>query len=1098
MIFGRFTTLVLIACTTTLFAQAPTGQITGRVTDASDALVPDAAIIVLDEQRKVERTTRSNESGYYRVPFLEAGNYRVSVTKEGFQPVTRAGITLEVGQVIRLDFALKVGTIAESITVTGQAALLQSETTDMGQVIDGKRVVEMPLNGRNYLELARFSAGVLPAGTYGGGQNQAGEGQFIAAGMHGYQNTVLLDGADNSSRYSGGAVGSEAQVAKPAVDSVAEFKVVTNNTSAEFGYRMGAKVLVSTRSGENAFHGSLYEFLRNDALDGTNFFANRSGQAKPPYRQNQFGGTFGGPILKNRTFFFTSYQSTRIRLGESNISSVPSQAVINGDFSQQPATQRDVYDPLTQTGSGATAVRLPFAGDRIPVNRMDPVARAVAALYPAPNIAGRDNLPNNYYYGPSDPSNAQQFDTRIDHNFSPAHTVFGRYSLRDQQNTVSGTLPPPAVGGGGQNTKLTGHNVALNDRYTISPSKVNEFRFGFSRLDSVIGVLYSQNYNKILGIKGAPGDSIGDGMDQGMSNFAVTNFTALGGSTSWPQKNNLTDWMMADSLLIQKGRHTLKLGGEYRHGDILRIPDPYRRGQFTYNGVYTAQKPNDATSRANTGNAVADLLLGWANGLQYGNIGLVNTVTPYYGVFFQDDWKVTSRLTINAGLRWELFQRPVFPNPNSQTISRYLIPEVNGIPASQEGLVFPKNGSDCGCNEAWRNFGPRLGIAFQAAKNTVLRVGAGRYYGEHDDIEFGGAAFAQGLPRLYNVTLSQPRDSSPLILSDGIPPLAALQGLPANSKVYVTPSFLPNMSAAQWFFDVQQNLPPGILLTVGYNGTSSIHLEVQRNINVPYTPDAVVPWTSRRIRPQFNQVTLLENSLGASYQALSAKAEKRFAKGFTFLSSFTWSHNIDYGNELNTVGTAVTFYREMWRERGNSQLDRRLTFVNSFLYELPFGRRGSFAKSGAGSWILGGWQVGGIVSLLAGTPLTHTYSVDNQNTGGNPRGDWVRNPNLPADQRTIDKWFDTGFVTASQPGVIGNAGRDLIYGPGTRDFDLVVRREFRMPWEGHRLEFRFESFNLTNTPAFFAPNTKVGTPAAGAITQSGDPRRNQFALKYAF
>ena len=943
--FPRYT-LAITACAALLsplaLGQTPNAQITGRVSDATDAVMPGVSISVVDVERRVERNTRTNDSGLYRVPFLEAGKYRVVVQKEGFKPISRSGITLEVGQVARLDFVLEIGALAERIEVTATATLAQSETTDVGQVIDSKRVLEMPLNGRNYLELARFTVGVQPGATYGGGQRQAAEGQFIAAGMHGYQNTVLLDGADNSSRYSGGAVGFEAQVSKPAVDSVAEFRVVTNNTSAEFGYRMGAKVLVSTRSGTNSFHGSLYEFLRNDKLDGTNFFANSSGMAKPPYRQNQYGGTVGGPVVPNRTFFFGSYQGTRIRLGQSTTSSVPSRDAVNGDFSQQPATQRNIFDPLTLSGG----TRLPFAGNRIPADRMDPVAKNVLALYPAPNIAGRENLPFNYYYGPSDPSDGHQFDTRLDHNFSAVHNVFLRYSLRDQKSTTNGSLPAPAVGAGGQKTELRGHNAAFSDRYTIGPSMVNEARLGYSRLNSMFNVLYSENYNKKLGIKGAPGDGLGDGLDQGMSSFVATNFSNLGGSPNWPQKNDLSGWMAADNLMIQKGRHTLKVGGEYRRSYILRIPDPFRRGQFTYSGVYTAQKPNDAASRASSGNSVADLMLGGAASLQFGNAGRVETVIPYYGFFLQDDWKVTSRLTVNAGLRWELFKRPVFPNPDRQTVSRYLIPEVNGIPPGQEGIVFPKDGTDCGCRQAWHNFGPRLGIAYQLTKNTVLRAGGGRYFGEHDDIEFGGAAFVQGPPKLYNVTLSQARETSQIMLKDGMPGLPPSPGLPANANVYVAPDFLPNMSAAQWFFDVQQSLPGSILLTAGYNGTSSSHLEVQRNINVPYTPDAKALWTTRKVRPQFNQVIFLENSLGASYQSLTAKAEKRFSKGLTFLSSFTWSHNIDYAAELNTVGNTVTFYREMWRERGNSNLDRRRTFVNSFLYELPFGPERNPGRSG--------------------------------------------------------------------------------------------------------------------------------------------------------
>ena len=458
--------LALWAVLAAVGALAQNSSFQGVVTDNSGAVIPGALIEVTNLNTGVATNVSTNVAGFYVVPALNPGRYKITCASQGFAPAERPQLGLEVGQVARVDFQLNVGTVTEVIEVSAASQIIQTEQTDVGQVIDSKRILEMPLNGRNYLQLAQFTVGVVPSRQLGKGTRQdgerGGEGGFRAMGMNVAQNNILLDGNDNSSRNSGGALGFQSQAVKPPVDAVAEFKVVTNNMGAEYGYRAGAKVLVTTKSGSNDFHGSLYEFLRNDKLDGTNFFANRSGAGKPTYRQNQFGGTIGGPIVRNRTFFFFSYQGTRIRLGQSFINSVPSLDVLNGDFSNQPAQRRNVYDPLTLSGSGQTAEREQFPDNRIPASRFDPIALRIANLYPAPNIQGREHLPNNFFFSPSDSDDADQYDMRFDHNFNDTHRFFARYSIRDQFVYQNGILPEPAIGGTGPDRRPAGPQLGVH------------------------------------------------------------------------------------------------------------------------------------------------------------------------------------------------------------------------------------------------------------------------------------------------------------------------------------------------------------------------------------------------------------------------------------------------------------------------------------------------------------------------------------------------------------------------------------------------------------------------------------------------------------
>jgi hypothetical protein len=1096
------------------------GTIQGVVTDDSGAVIPGAQVVVKNDATGVAVSRSTNEVGFYSAPGLNPGSYSVTASSEGFSTAQRTNISLEVAQTLRLDIQLNVGQLTETVEVSATAQLIQSEKTEVGQVIDSKRILEMPLNGRNYLELAKFSVGVLPSRSLGKGTRQdgerGGEGGVLAVGMHAAQTNVLVDGADNSSRNSGGALGFQAQATKPSVDAVGEFKVVTNNTSAEFGYRMGAKVIVSTKSGTNQLHGSAYEFLRNQLLDGTNFFANRSGAEKPTLRRNQYGATLGGPLVKNKMFAFFSWQTTRERLGQSFISTVPSAEALSGNFSNQQDPNRKIYDPLTLTGKGSKAIRDPFPNFTVPSSRFDPVAENVKALYPAPNIGGRDNLPNNFFFSPSDTIDSNQYDIRWDYVVTDAHSTFIRYSIRDEDVLQNGPLPLPANGGTGQTVDLPGQNWAAAFNSTLGPTKFNELRFGYTHFPTRFDIPFTENLNPQLGIKGAPGDSLGDGLDHGMSLFNIGGFRSVGPRGFWPNVNKLDNLQLSDNFTWIRGKHTLKFGGEYRRTDVPRYPSRHRRGNFTFNGVYTAEKPNVGASRNATGAGLADFLMGWANNQQWGVPNGEETLVPYWGFFIQDDYKVTNRLTLNLGLRYEIFSPPMFPSAENQTVSR-LLTEINGRPfdpnegrgaadpwGEAEYLQYvqtPSDGRDCGCELDLNNFAPRLGLAYRATDRTVVRVGAGLFYGEADNVQSESARFYTGSPLANETSNPQSREMTEIYLKEGFPPFDPI-GFPRSGLSMTTTAdgAWPQFYSGQWFVDVQQELGFDTLLTVGYNGSAASQLPSSININRPLTPDPVTRWQDRTIRPFFNSVTLRGTQFNnQNYHSLTVKGEKRFTKGFTFLSSFTWSHNIDVGNENLFQGTTsqqlFTYRQDL--DRGNASLDRRLAYVASFVYELPFGKGKSHLSSGPGSWILGGWQVGGILSLLAGTPDGHS-TTDTTNVGGANRGDTLRDPNLPASERTIDRWFDTTAVVPGQEGQLDQAGRNLIVGPPTRGFDFSLSRRFVMPWEGHSVQFRFESFNFTNTPVFGRPNTGFNSASAGTINQADEPRRIQFGLKYVF
>ncbi|MDX1984383.1 MAG: carboxypeptidase regulatory-like domain-containing protein [Bryobacteraceae bacterium] len=1084
-----------------LFAQSSGVQ--GVIQDETGAVVPGASIRVVNKATGVVNNATSNTQGFYSLPFLGPGTYDLQATQTGFAPLTQENLKLDVGQTARLDFTLRVGEVTQTVEVGASAALLETETTTVGQVIENRRIVEMPLNKRNYLELARLAPGVLPAAQLNNGARTGYyEAGFVSMGMRAYQTNILLDGVDNSSRSGGGPLGWQAQATKPSVDAVSEFKVVTNNFSAEHGYRMGAKVMVSIKSGSNRMHGSAYEFLRNDKFDGSNFFANRSGSRKPSYRQNQFGATVGGKLIRDRTFYFFSYEGTRIRIGRSLLSTVPSAAALRGDFSNERLNLNRIFDPATTTGAGAAARRLPFAGNIIPASRFDPVSGPLLQLYPAPNVPGREFLDNNYFRSPSDLDDTNQIDWRIDHSFSTNHRFFFRYSRRRQDTVTNSPLPTEAGGTGGEIIDLNGDNFVANWTQSIRPTVFNEVRFGWTNFPTRFDTLLQEPLNAKYGIKNSPGDTFNDGLNQSFTQFNTAGYAVLGLGCCWPNINNLVNMHINDNLVWQRGKHGIKTGFEMRRPNLFREASRQRRGQFSFSKVFTAEQPNVAASRTATGNGLADMMLGQASSAAVGNPAGENFIAPSWGAYVQDDWKVNSRLTVNMGLRWDLFQGAYYPtgmNPGRGGVSTYLT-EWAGVPAGDaryETFLRPANGKDCGCKQDYNNFAPRIGIAYQVTKGTVIRSGFGLFYAEADGASY--SRWVNQTPDFTEVNVPSDNITPAAIVRNGLPLVQLPASAPVrNTGVNTRPPEIVTQYSTQWFFDVQRELPGSIVMTLGYQGTKSTHLFVSRNVNHG-GPHPSIPENQRRIRPFWNGVSYAEYGANANYNAFTARGEKRFSKGLTFLASYTWSHNIDQNTEsLDTGFDVIANPYNLRAERGNSNLDQRQVFTTSATYELPFGRGKGLGSDwhGAVDAVLGGWQVGGILTLRTGFPFEVTYPGDPQNSGTTNRGDRIGSGKL--ENPTIDRWFDQFAFVQSAPGVFGNTGRNVLYGPGARNFDLSLAKRFRMPWEGHYLQFRFESFNFTNTPRFSQPVGGLRAANTGTISRADEPRRIQFGLKYVF
>jgi len=1064
--------LAFFLFTAPAFAQLDTGTIVGNVHDPSGAAVASASVTITSADTNAQYKVETDGNGDYVSPPLRVGAYSIRVEAPGFKSETKEKVTLQVQDRIRYDFSMVIGAVTDNVTVSAEdVQLIQSETSSLGQVVSSKQITELPLNGRDYVQLASLTTGVVRTntGTNGniGGSSTGGQNSFVANGARGTLNNFLLDGVDNNSNDNGGFV------LRTSVDAIEEFKIQTNSFSSEFGRSGGAAINAVIKSGTNSYHGSLFEFFRNSALDARDFFEDPT-QKKASFKQNQFGGTFSGPILKNKLFWFGDYQRTSISNPFTYISSVPTADIRSGDFSA--AGNNTIYDP--ENGN-------PFPGNVIPTGRIDAIAQAMLNLYPLPN---RPGAKNNYIISPSGTDDIDQGDARVDYNFSSNDQIFGRLSM-SRRDTFTPTPFPTLANGGGGNTGLgteDAKGAAVGYTHTFSPTVINVFRAGFTYVHVKRGVPPGGNNLPAddIRVPGVPDNPA----TNGITLFRPSGYTREGDPGFAPTILASQERQVGDVLNWTRGSHSFKFGAEMRWSqfNIFQVADP--NGTFNFTGQFTSNADDE-----DSGNPIADELLGLPLSSSISTLLNLGNRQHVPSFFAQDDYKVNKHLTLNLGVRYEYFS-PLVEVHDKQSNFDYSTGEI---------IVAGQDGASRGLVEADKaNFAPRIGFAWSPFDNdkTVVRGAYGIFYSGQE------IRTAAPLQLAYNV----PFFSRPSFISDGITPILTVSGgFPAvDPAAAIAPpvtsvdQHLKTPYFQQWNLAVQRALPGQMSLEVAYAGSKGTHLQVVTDQNQVVTPGPG-DVQSRRPFPDFGSFTSIQNRGNSTYHSLQLKLQKRFSSGLSFLSAYTVGKAI---NDLPEICCAAPFPQNSYdlrAEKGLADFDERQRWVTSFDYELPIGRGRRYnIENRALDLLAGGWHVGGILTFASGFPFTPWLGFDPSNTGeqGLVRANRVGNGNLPSGQRAPDLWFDINAFTIPDDFTYGNSGRNVLIGPGQKIFDGSIRKVFSIT-ERQKLEFRTEFFNMLNHPNFSQPDNFIddGPGAAGTITSLAVPQRQiQFGLKYSF
>ena len=1053
-----------------VFGQAVSGTILGTVTDVTGAVHPGAKVTVVNEGTGLTRTMTSDPSGEYIFPSLPTGRYTVMAEVTGFKTLALSNIELGVDQRAKVDLKLETGAISETMTVVGESPLLQTSSSELGTTVTNEQIEALPLNGRNFVNLTRTVPGVLrgiPGANIDGAGSLAwrASASFSANGQRPRDNNFMLDGVDNNETWL------QTVVIFPSVDSLDEFKLQTSTYSAEFGRSLGGVVNLQIKSGTNSLHGSGFEFMRNDALDANNFFNNRAGRAKPDFKQNQFGGTVGGPVFKNKTFFFGSYQGHRETQGQTALSTVPTLAMRGGDFSE---LTRPIFDPTT----GAQ-----FSGNVIPSGRFDPVAvQILRQLYPEPNTAGtrqaNGQVINNYLLNPIKTRNDDQTDTKFDHTLTNANRFFVRYSFQKTHRIQPASLPHGdagfTFGAGDGNIKAQG--LAFNDTHIISSSWLNEARFGWTSIKfNMTPIDYGTNPAAAVGLPGINLNSVTSAMTQ----MTFQNIRNLGANSNQPLITNQNDFAFFDNVTWTRGKQTFKFGGNvtFRSREILNADTIV--GQFGFNNNMTsncAGQPAGCTVNSNTGFDVASFLLGLtaAKNRNLFDAGTYTEKRPEFGAYIQDDYRVTSKLTLNLGLRWDVYVPWVEIKDRQsnfdETTGKFVVASpdavLNGVKVGRYLQTYSKG-----------DLGPRLGFAYDLRGDgkTIVRGGYGIYW----NFTPGGTSSskAQNPPFLQSTALT-PNPSaygSNLILKDGLPPPPGVD--PSRPAAGSTRSiFDPNFRdayARQWNVNMQQGFGRNYLVEVAYVGSQGRNMILKGDPNqakpVVGVTDANVNRPYATLAPALRTIGQAQSKGTLDYNALQMKFQRRFANNFSFLNAYTWGKAIDLNSDNDGTVTLTNVYDPQYN-RGPADYDITHTFSSSWVYEIPWARNQYY----------GGWQLGGIMLVRGGLPLTVTQATGVGSTGTGNRPNRVCSGAL--DNPTIDRWFDTScFVaTTDNTGTYGNSGRGVIRGPGSFNIDASLIKNTK--FGRYATEVRIEAFNVLNHPQFGNPNTVIGNAAVGTIS----------------
>jgi len=1068
------------------WGQTATGVITGVVTDAAGASVAGAIVTLLDQQTNQTREQTTTTSGLYEFRALPRGLYTLHVEMAGFKKSETKNLQLTVAQTMQIDIKLELGQVSESVTVEATAAQVQASEASLAQVIDEKRVRELPLNGRNFMQLAFLSSGIITAGRASATQRQANYGPaFSAGGQRDNTSTVLVDGIEIS-----GMELNNYPYAIPSLESVGEFRVLTSGASAEFGGNSGAFVNVVTRRGSNEVHGSLFEFLRNNKMDSRNFFDVTGRSA--PNKRNQFGFLISGPVYlpklyngKDRTFFTFSWEWQRQRNGTTSTALVPTAQERTGDFS---ATSVAIVDPLTKT---------PFSNNQIPVSRINPVGRGLLALYP---VSNNSDPARNFVNAPLRKFDFSLPSFRVDHKLTSRDNLFWRTTINEPDDVGPGQALTQAFKYDAVQSERHVQYV-LGDTHVFSPAIVNEVNLGFVRMNRIRNSADSfvRNWVDELGIRGVPTQPL----TYGAPAITISGHPQAGFSTN----NAFFQWItqsvqVVDNLSIVRGHHTFKTGLTYQKKQLNSTQWGAPNGNYAFTGVYSSLPPVGTPTRQA---AIADTLLGFPATYS------VQT-TPYeqrlrysnFATYLQDDWRATSNLTVNIGLRWEYFGKPhdLFNRIASFDLStgQQLLAGQNGTPRS---LINPDR----------NNFGPRIGFAWRAlgTESLVVRGAYGVFFSPPIGNDFRSRGFQDPFAFLVTRTYRPASPTSPLPEFTADDPLAG-----ANRQTNLTRSGvdrnLRDAYVQQWNLSIQKLVTANTLWEVAYRGSKSTRLQTNLDYN-EITPNPPQPPDFRLIfpYPTLAAVGILESRAAANYHALTTRLERRYSKGMTFLVNYTFSKTLT-DVDSSTVGVAngagafgTNTIRNLKDNKGPAVFDRPHQLNLSAVYETPLLK----TIPTAARFLLGGWQVAPIWTAYVGAYLTPgNFNV--LYTGARP--DVLRNPNLSRSDRSIDRWFDTEAIQNATPGRFGNAGKGIIQGSGVNNWDVNFSKNF-MFRERHRVQFRAEFFNLFNHAQFDDPVLQPAVrnaagqllnPNAGRITSASDfgfrqtERVVQLGLKYTF
>ena len=1109
-------------------AQAGRAEITGVVHDQSGALIPKGNIRVTDDSTRQAFASSTGDAGTFTITNLKPGNYTVTVEVTGFKTYVRSGVQLATGERIRLDITLEPGQLSESVTISEDASPLRTESGSLGQVVNNRKIVDLPLNGRNFLSLVSLSAGVAqPPPT------TAGPSFPRINGGRPRTNEYLFDGISVLQPEPG-------QVAFfPVIESVQEFKVEVNSPPAEFGRFNGGVVNLTTKSGTNDFHGSAFEFVRNEALNARNIFAPAiaANPNKPVFRRNQFGFVIGGPIIKDRTFFFGDYQGTRQLIARVRISTVPTLAQRQGNFSSSlgallflqangSISTNVTANPVNVTDTNGNIIQArvgqifrpsdhrAYAGNVIPTNTFDPAAALLLQRYPSPSSSG---AANNFTLIDNEPTDQDQFDFRLDHRFSSHDQLFGRFSYAKD---VTKPVTPLPDGSGNITSGVTGptdtkaRSLVINHIHLFNPRWLNELRVGYTRRKVVreatqLDAAPSQSLH-------IPGIPTNGAFENTLPTFAIAGLQQLG-----PTANTASDFrtdvtQIFNAISTQQGRHSFKFGIDFRWERLDVIQPPSPTGNFSFNTLFTNSQalPGIGSGLASfTGNALASFLLG-----QVQNFSIdiqQNVLRPRaHGqeYFIQDDFKATPRLTINAGLRYTL------NFPSTEAGNQGAVFNLQ----TQQLDYFGENGFSESARRLHKlNFGPRLGISYRLNDKTVTRAGYGLIW-----IEMAGITTPFTTPQFPFVqTVSQrtlDNINPAFVLSNGpaVEPVPLTPDAGLGQGVFAVDANLGSGYAQQWNFAAQRQLTKNMVFEVAYAGSKITHIGIPDTsinqlspsqlalgpallVRVPNPFFGQIPRSSSlgdptiplaqllKPFPRFTAVSLYRNNVGnTNYNALQTKLEQRFSRGFSFLVSYTRSKLIDEASSVFDASiltgpianfpVADSFNRRLERDLSNGDMPN--VFVASFTYELPFG-----------------FEFAGVITLQSGLPLAVTQATNfNAFAGfGTQRPNRVSDPNLPASERTTGRFFDTSAFTIAPQFTLGNSSRNPVRGPAYRNADLVLIKRIFFG-ETTNVELRAEVFNVTNTPPLAAPNTVAGAPGFGSITAAGDPRVFQLGAKFSF